>query len=635
MRPRNHTFGAEYARWILPLLLVLLSGALWGCGEDEPPPSGYFLAGAIVDGESLEAVDGAEVTARFGGDAVSTRADADGQYILGPIPVGTNYLLQVRTETHRPLDYAALPLPALSYDGETRTLLRDAHLYRADATAPELRVSIHPANPADRLPSTGSVQLTPMNIGLDPSLEATSSGLYGSTLVSGGYVQPSQSTLPNERGVQASPLVVPITDGEATLAAGSLSHGTTYRVVIDEVRGFEPTFFTLTAVRGGEVRVHLRRQAEQNTTSGAGAGTSAAGEQYYTGRIYDGVRLERINDYTIRLEYFDQVIHGQVDPTGRYIVGPLRPDVDYSIVIEAEGYRPLLSHNRRIGRGDFPDFVSLYYDAFLYPEDIASPQVKFQFRLGDSDDLPSGIVRLAPTGGSSLFDEEDEQPAGVDNQVWTNDEDLQHRSVTAEFTDGEVVFEEGDLTLGVNYKVTVFGVDGYGITEGGNYQAGVDNDPTIVMSPLNTAPLEIIYNSAQLSEPAADGRVTLRFNQPIRLSPAISLPTMQRALNDNLMIFSPDSDNDDMRNMLNPTDPTAAQPTYRGADLQVSDNTLVLTWDASQALETTDPDDPIYELSYGGLSTLRIESAIAGDSPSRTLAQLLGSSWLDVTITAQ
>ena len=49
---------------------------------------------------------------------------------------------------------------------------------------------------------------------------------------------------------------------------------------------------------------------------------------------------------------------------------------------------------------------SLYYDAFLYPENVSTPGARCHVRLSDSTELPSGFMRFSPMSSSALFDED-------------------------------------------------------------------------------------------------------------------------------------------------------------------------------------------------------------------------------------
>ena len=64
-----------------------------------------------------------------------------------------------------------------------------------------------------------------------------------------------------------------------------------------------------------------------------------------------------------------------MDASGRYFVGPLLANADYSIVVEAEGYRSFLSHNELIPTAAELSLMSFYYDAFLYPSSVNTPGV--------------------------------------------------------------------------------------------------------------------------------------------------------------------------------------------------------------------------------------------------------------------
>jgi hypothetical protein len=68
-------------------------------------------------------------------------------------------------------------------------------------------------------------------------------------------------------------------------------------------------------------------------------------DYYFDGRVYNGVDGNRLVDYDIQLQFLDREIDGTVDDNGRYFLGPLTPFNDYTIAIEANGYRSFLSHN--------------------------------------------------------------------------------------------------------------------------------------------------------------------------------------------------------------------------------------------------------------------------------------------------
>ena len=51
----------------------------------------------------------------------------------------------------------------------------------------------------------------------------------------------------------------------------------------------------------------------------------------------------------MRLEYFDRTLEATVDAEGRFVVGPLLANADYTVAVEAEGFRSFLSHNVKVG----------------------------------------------------------------------------------------------------------------------------------------------------------------------------------------------------------------------------------------------------------------------------------------------
>ncbi|MEO8181835.1 MAG: hypothetical protein ABI895_23625 [Deltaproteobacteria bacterium] len=360
--------------------------------------------------------------------------------------------------------------------------------------------------------------------------------------------------------------------------------------------------------------------------------------EYFAGRVYDGVSLNRLTDYSIRLEYYDRIVDGTVDAkTGRYLVGPLLASADYSIVVESAGYRSFLSHNERLAGAASTSLVSLYYDAFLYPESVSVPAVKCRVRLSDSADLPSGFMRFAPRTSSSLFDEDTELPVGVisagaGRQLWTNDEDMQQRSFMVEFKNGEVEIESGRLVYGVNYEVTIYGVAGHELITG-SFTAGVDGESSWVLDPLVQTELVVTSVSTDARTPTANGELEVRFNQPIALDPGVSVTTLQRTLNDAFSFDSPDADADNNRNVManaSATGPVA--PGYRGVSLAIEGDLLRLSWSRAGAMSSNDAGDPVYSVTYGGLGSVLVYSANAQRPVPIALSTLLGSEATSVSV---
>src|SRR5262249_14424743 len=117
------------------------------------------------------------------------------------------------------------------------------------------------------------------------------------------------------------------------------------------------------------------------------------------------------------------------------------------------------------------------------PAGLKAPAVQLSVHKDSAmGELASGRVRIRPTSESLLADTRAEQPAGVGNQIWENDEDLQAKSIDKDFTNGEINLAEGELVYGVHYLVSIYDVDGYQPFEG-NITAGVDSSRTLVLTP--------------------------------------------------------------------------------------------------------------------------------------------------------
>jgi hypothetical protein len=365
-------------------------------------------------------------------------------------------------------------------------------------------------------------------------------------------------------------------------------------------------------------------------------------DYYFTGRVYDGAAGTRLVDYDIELQYLDRIVAGIVDEDGRYSIGPLEPFNDYTIAIRAEGFRSFLSHNlmkvndeqtfnNDTNDDDTHPDRSQYFDAYLYPTNIVTTGVTFRVTASDSDVPPAGTIRLRPAGSSSLVNDPIEMPAGVGGQVWLNDEDLQFASVVRDFSDGIVNFADGDLIYGVTYVVTIYNVRGHAMTTG-TYTAGVQSNASFVVDPLSATPIELAFVSTQLGAPSPSGEVVFVFNQPVQLDPLSTSDATVRSLEANFSIDSPDEDGDGMRNALEAFDPAAAAGS-RGLSFEVSVNKLTLRWNPADALLTSDVDDPIRSVTYGGLGGITLRPLSGQASDARTVDALLGATSITVPVT--
>ena len=362
---------------------------------------------------------------------------------------------------------------------------------------------------------------------------------------------------------------------------------------------------------------------------------------YFSGRVYDGATGEQLTDYDIVLTYRDKSVDGGLGPQGRYFLGPLAPYHDFTITIRAAGYRTLVSHNafheedqRPFGLGGLNLVTdrSYYFDAYVFPSELKAPPVTFYITLGDSEEVASGNLRLRPTSAPSLMDEADEIPAGVQDQLWHNDANLQLETVNREFTDGSQTLGEGALVYGVSYDVTIYGVEGYAEFHG-TFKSGFEGNQAYVLNPLSIPAISLALVTTEYGEPIPNGQVVFYFNQPIELDPRVSNNTYREMIDDAVSIFSPDADDDDEFNTLKEDERGVEQE--RGTSLTLFENTLTLDWNPDEGLETTDDDDPIYAVTYGALDDIMIRpiDGMAGDAVS--LRNLIGSNIITVPMRAQ
>jgi hypothetical protein len=357
----------------------------------------------------------------------------------------------------------------------------------------------------------------------------------------------------------------------------------------------------------------------------AALGASGCAEQYFfTGFVYDGAVGGRLTNYTLELEYYDRVLKGSVNAEGRYNVGPLLPRVDYTIRISSGEHRSFLSHNAFVDVKSY----SQHWDGYLFPSNVVAPAVRFDIRSGATLDPISGTVRLIPTAPSVLYRSSNQRPAGIAGQVWDNDDDLQFRTVTKPFQGSIVEFAEGELVYGVSYRVDISGVPLHPFYSDA-YTAGVEGDRAFVVPRTAPSELALAFTNVADGRPVPNGEAVFVFNQPIELDPTASVRDMTKAVDDSLVISSPDRNNDGNRNALRPVDPVQT----RGTTIAVEDNLLRIRWNPSTALETTDSGDPIQSVTYGALDRVRVRPSRRGlQADVRTVSELLPGSVTTITV---
>lgn len=343
---------------------------------------------------------------------------------------------------------------------------------------------------------------------------------------------------------------------------------------------------------------------------------------YFSGHIYDGVKGNRLTDYTLDLQYKNQTIAAKIDEDGRYSVGPLPYFQDYTIRISKAGYRSFLSHNEGIEFewpieetqvDHFAPEKGFYYNAFLFPEATQAPGAKVWVTLTDSTAKPTtGTVRFTPATTSSI---QDLFPA-LTGKIWNNSDDLQLRAFTKQVLNGVATVEPGELVYGVQYEVTVFGVDGYSPTTTTLY-GGYEDGVTVSVAPFDSHDLRLVYRTTNMGLPIASGEVTLVFNRPIEWVPTHTAAEYAKMVDETLAIDSPDENANTERNTLKAVD------SDRGTVVEIQENLLVIRWNQLQALATADSGDPILSVTYGALNGLEIKPAGSTDPGLRSTVGVL------------
>jgi hypothetical protein len=260
---------------------------------------------------------------------------------------------------------------------------------------------------------------------------------------------------------------------------------------------------------------------------------------FFVGYVFDGSsdrRLATAEIASVTIRYRDQTIATVVEPDGRFVAtAPLPTWQDYTVTIDATGFRRFVSHNPGI---DVPAALAMtdglagtsteqtfHFEARLFPTALVAPA--FSITVTQSDALssmpapapPAGNAIFRPTGPSLL----ERQTSQAGTRLWFNDEDLSTRTVNKTFTGGKIDITAGELLYGVTYDLTIFNVPGYQPSSAGSNRivAGSVGGRTIKLEKALQDPLQILsIDAAECMPPAgtlADfgARISVTFNQNV------------------------------------------------------------------------------------------------------------------------
>jgi hypothetical protein len=371
--------------------------------------------------------------------------------------------------------------------------------------------------------------------------------------------------------------------------------------------------------------------------SGCGGGDERNGNHqiWFMGSIFNGATGAVVTDYQISLTYGKTTVNGTVDMmTGRYTLGPLPAWNDYAVSITSYGYRLFNSYNAGISPPTPPPasqasdvynastMQTFDFDAYLFPDAVQPAAVTISIVKPDPTATPAaGSIRLRPISLPSIQD----QPAGVGNQVWSNDQDLLAATINRDFSYGAAMIEGSALVYGVTYQVAVYNVEGFAPMNSSTVRAGFQEAAMVNLTTTTAAPLTLA--SSTMTNCRAIGasttvtntaQITFTFSVPIEdATPPVGgagVPGGPEMLDNGLTVST------QMSNVLR----TSASPLVqeRGTSFLISGSQLTIFWNASGAYLNQLAGDLITSVSYGNISQIQLRPA-GQPTLARTLSSML------------
>jgi hypothetical protein len=369
------------------------------------------------------------------------------------------------------------------------------------------------------------------------------------------------------------------------------------------------------------------------TTSAAGCSSndnkSGTHDIWFNGTVIDGVTSTPLTAYTINLVWAQKTIKGKVDASGRFSIGPLPAWNDYGIVIEAgPTYRAFSSFNSGIAppappassQGTVYTAADIYtsdttqtfnFDAYLFPTSVMAPDVSITvLETGVGATSPSGSIRLQPTTLPSIQAGASE----IAGQVWGNDNDLFAGVVNDTFSNGTYTAAGAQLLYGVNYSVTVFGVEKYQPGTG-SVQAGYTNQALIPLMQQSKTPLAMLQNDANTcivplpTSNAYGAKINVTFNQPIQFVGTAYAELFDNAFN---AVPGTGTGTTSICPLKNGTIDATMQE--RGTKVEALGNVISFSWNPANA----------WDLSFIGCSVPTMVNSVTYGIPSNVMIMPMG-----------
>jgi hypothetical protein len=379
---------------------------------------------------------------------------------------------------------------------------------------------------------------------------------------------------------------------------------------------------------------------------GTNGPTSADHNVYFEGNVYDGSGagvLMKAQINSISIEYRDKLIRVDIDDSGRFTTkDPLPTWQDYVVTIQADGFRPFVSHNpgfevpaslagMQQGLAEISTTQTFNFDAYLFPSTLTAPAMTLT--VATVDDMTgnmgalgkaAGTIRLRPTTQSTVqigaVDTSTATPR-ASRRVWSNDNDLLTSTLTDMFTAGTYNVMKDKLVYGVQYEVSIYDVDGYQPYDSAtdpkgsqNFVAGNVMSKTFQLAKIGKDPLRITASTATTCTPPAPNATTpgativLTFSEPIEVVGT----TYAEDVDNGLSI-------QEVPSFGCPLKSGFASPTMqeRGTSVTIAGSMMTFSWNPSVGLTPSmDPMNPGFTLCTAptsitsvtyGISTIQVQ----------------------------
>jgi hypothetical protein len=214
-----------------------------GCGSDNKTGThDITFMGAVIDGVTSTPLTTYQISAVWGSKTVAGKVDANGRYVLGPVPAWNDYGIIIDagdgyrafSSYNAGIAPPAPPTTTLSsdiYSSDTaQTFDFDAYVFPKSIAAPDINVTVL---------ESGANPMVPMgSIRLQPSTQPAIQGAIGEV---------GTQVWTNDRDLFAGVVSDTFTNGSYKAPGAMLVYGVSYQVTVFGVEGFQPGTGTVQA----------------------------------------------------------------------------------------------------------------------------------------------------------------------------------------------------------------------------------------------------------------------------------------------------------------------------------------------------------------------------------------------------